>query len=144
MKWIAFITFGVIMTTSNAFASGDSWDEDELAILVPIVTVAALFTFLTLRHYFESRVQRAAIEQGQPIPIRTKRAVDERKAALILIAAGLGYGIAAYVHVTDSPQAYIWGIIPLLIGIGLLVFHYMKAKDKKDDKEFSVRPELAP
>lgn len=66
MKWIAFITFGVIMTTSNAFASGDSWDEDELAILVPIVTVAALFTFLTLRHYFENRVQRAAIEQGQP------------------------------------------------------------------------------
>lgn len=47
-------------------------------------------------------------------------------------------------HVTDSPQAYIWGIIPLLIGIGLLVFHYMKAKNKKDDKEFSVRPELAP
>ena len=60
MKKITVIMFGVVVLMStNAFA--DDWSDDELKTitmpLIPIVLFTAVFTFLTLRHYFESRVQ---------------------------------------------------------------------------------------
>ncbi len=108
-----------------------------MSVSVPFVALTGLFVFLTLRSYFESKVQRAAIEQGQPIPLR--QPTDARKPALILIALGLGYGIAAYLAVPDEVAltASVWGIIPLLIGIGLLVFHYLKVKEDRSDGEKS-------
>ncbi len=143
MKTIPFILLSILLlTASNALAEAapdTGWDEGELAIMLPIVAVAGLFVFLTLRYYFESKVQRAAIEKGHPIPLR--QPTDTRKPALTLIALGLGYTIAAYVAVPgeDALTASIWGIIPLLIGVGLLVFHYLKAKEDEDGEDPRTR-----
>ena len=137
----------LLLTASDTMAAvpEGQWDEDELAVImgisVPIVAFTGLFVFLTLRYFFESKVQRAAIEQGKPIPLR--QPTDARKPALILIALGLGYGIAAYLAVPHGPAALtfsVWGIIPLLIGIALLVFHYLKVKEDRSDGE---KPEAA-
>ena len=146
MKSLPFIVLSfLLLTASNAMAAMHKWDEGELAIImgisVPIVALAGLFVFLTLRYYFESKVQRAAIEKGQPIPLR--QPTDARKPALILIALGLGYGIAAYLAVPAEETALsasVWGIVPLLIGIGLFVFHYLKVKEDRSDGE---KPEAA-
>ncbi len=137
MKSLPFIVLSfLLLTASNAMAAG----AEVAVISVPFVA-AGLFVFLTLRYFFESKVQRAAIEQGQPIPLR--QPTDARKPALILIALGLGYGIAAYLAMPDhrvALTASVWGIIPLLIGIALLVFHYLKVKEDRSDGE---KPEAA-
>ena len=139
---IAYLIAGILLLfSSDLFAAapmGSTWDEDELAILVPIIFVVALFTFLILRLYFDSRVQRAAIEHGQLIPQR--QPTDPRKAALILIALGLGYSIAVYVTlIANEPEqaltASVWGIVPLLIGAGLWIYYriFEKERDAQED-----------
>ena len=116
--------------------------RDEVAILavsVPIVALAGLFVFLTLR-YFQSKVQRAAIEQGQPVPL--SQPTDARKPGLILIAVGFGYVVAASSGFGGPLPRHllfhgVWGFIPLFIGISLLVFHYLKAREDRSYEEKS-------
>ena len=134
---ITYLIVGILLLfSSDLFAAapqGSTWDEDELAILVPIIFIVAVFSFLILKYYFDSRVQRAAIEHGQLIPQRQPS--DPRKAALILIALGLGYSIAVYVTLnTNEPEqawtASIWGIVPLLIGAGLWIYYRIFEKER--------------
>ena len=90
------------------------------------------------RYYFQSKVQRAAIEKGQPVPLR--QPTDARKPGLILIAVGFGYVVAASSGVGGPlPRGLLfhgaWGFIPLFIGISLLVFHYLKVKKDRAYEE---------
>ncbi len=130
MKSLPFIVLSfLLLTASNAMAGNE---VEILAVSIPIVAVAGLFVFLTLRYYFQSKVQRAAIEKGQPVPL--SQPTDARKPGLILIAVGLGYVIAASGFGGPLPPGA-WGIIPLLIGISLLVFHYLKVKEDRSYEE---------
>ena len=137
MKTIPFILLSfLLLTASNAMAASTA---SILSESVPIVAFAGLFVFLTLRYYFQSKVQRAAIEKGQPVPLR-QRNEDARKPGLILIALGLGYVIAASSGVGGPLPPGAWGVIPVFIGISLLVFHYLKVKE---DRSYEEKPEAA-
>lgn len=127
----------LLVSDATAATAGGKWDEDELVFFVPITLMICVFGFLTLRYYFESRVYRAAIEAGQPIPQKSQ--TDPRKAALILIAIGLGYGVSAYVatrsHTPDALGFAIWGLIPVLIGVGLWLYYRMTDNEKEDEEK---------
>ncbi len=135
----------LLLTASNAMAENE---VEILAVSVPILALAGLFVFLTLRYYFQSKVQRAAIEKGQPVPLR--QPADARKPGLILIALGLGYVVVASSGVGGPlpsgplPSGLLpngaCGFIPLFIGISLLVFHYLKVKD---DRSYEEKPEVS-
>ena len=132
----------VLFAVSDVYASTSEshWNEDELVFFLPISLIICVFGFLTLRYYFESRVYRAAIEAGQPIPEKSQ--TDPRKAALILIAIGLGYGISAYVairsHTPDALGFAIWGLIPVLIGVGLWLYYRMTNKESEEEGDAGV------
>ena len=141
MKSLPFIVLSVLLLTASNAMAGD--EAEILAVSIPIVAIAGLFVFLTLRYYFQSKVQRAAIEKGQPVPLR--QPTDARKPGLILIAVGFGYVVAASSGFGGPLPRHllfhgVWGFIPLFIGISLLVFHYLKARE---DRSYEEKPEAS-
>ncbi len=105
--------------------------------LIPITIFGGLFLFLFARVYYRYKLHATALEKGQALPETPKG--DVRKSALVLIALGLGYSIA--VHTTLSFEtdhdaiaplaASIWGIVPILIGVGQWLYWRMTEKERK-------------
>ncbi len=129
----------VLLGSSSAFAE-DSWDQNELGVIfvafgVPMTLSVSFFVYLTLRSYQTRRVQIAAIEHGLPIP--QGQPSDSRKPGFVLIALGLGFGIATYVALEDEQaiRVSIFGLIPMLIGAGLLLYHHVANRDQDQQKD---------
>ena len=108
---------------------------------VLMVAIVGIAIYFTLKQRFQREVHLAAIEKGMGVPKFPQP--DLRKPALVLIALGLGFSIAAFVafsfatgHRAPHPlQVSIWGIIPVFIGAALLIFKQMAAKDQEDSSE---------
>jgi hypothetical protein len=93
-----------------------------LSFSVPLAAIYAWYRVRKLRT--EERL--AAIAKGVPVPIAEELPphARSRKAAILLIAGGLGY-MLTFMWLSkfeaDTMQAAVFGIIPISIGIGYFV-----------------------
>ncbi len=93
-----------------------------LSFSVPLAGIYAWYRVRKLRT--EERL--AAIAKGVPVPIAEELPphARSRKAAILLIAGGLGY-MLTFMWLSkfeaDTMQAAVFGIIPISIGIGYFV-----------------------
>lgn len=108
--------------------------------LVPITLIAGLFAWLILRGHYrtQEKIQLAAIERGLlnlPTPAAP---ADMRKTAWVLIALGLGFAVAIHVSLSQVPDTEletplavsIWGIVPILVGGALWLYHLRVNREK--------------
>jgi Domain of unknown function (DUF6249) len=93
-----------------------------LAFAVPLAAIYAWYRVRRLRT--EERL--AAIAKGVSVPIAEELPphARSRKAAILLIAGGLGYTLTFMWlsrFESDAMQAAVFGIIPISIGIGYFI-----------------------
>jgi len=118
--------------------------------LLPIVTMVAVFTFVTVASWAENRrkereayyreeTYRKILEHGgdsgdrilglmrEEEAGRSRRRIEgQRLGGLITTAVGVGIMTFLYVLVDEEP-IYVVGIIPLLIGIVLVIYGFFMA-----------------
>ena len=93
-----------------------------LSLSIPLAGIFAWYRVRKLRT--EERL--AAIAKGVPVPIAEELPphARSRKAAILLIAGGLGY-MLTFLWLgrfeSDAMQAAVFGIIPVSIGIGYFI-----------------------
>jgi len=118
--------------TAEAHAHGV---ELAFAFSMPLLIVGWCFHSILKQRYLKE-IYLKAIEKGIAVPPMPEQG-DVRRTALVLIALGLGFAIAASVTlsvVTRGPhplQVGIWGIIPILMGLALLYHKFLKDKEKE-------------
>jgi hypothetical protein len=127
------------------------------AILIPVVGSIALFTFLSVATFTESRRRereayyksetlkkiaessgegaKGAIElmREQQVSSAKRRIEGMKLGGLITAVVGIGVMILLRGLVTDEP-VYLSGVIPLLIGLALLTYAFLLAP-KDGDRE---------
>ena len=110
-------------------------------IICPIIMVALIVWFRlnykNKQNKLKAELISKAIEHGQTIPdnlFETKKPKDKNgpmNTGIIMISIGLG--IMLFFATTDNiTKALGMGVIPLVIGIGFLLIHFL---DKKQPKE---------
>ena len=139
---ICCLGMGLALVLGTAGYAEAAKTEGVLAIIIfgspfPLLGIG-LVIYHTLKRRYEKEIYTAAIDKGMPVPDMPKpKPSDPRKAALVLIALGIGYFIATVVTVSfitkpDAPsplQVGIWGIIPVLIGMALWYYDRMIRKE---------------
>jgi Domain of unknown function (DUF6249) len=125
-------------------------DPRMIAILIPIVAIVATFTFVIVVHWVDSqRKEREAFYRAETLRRITEASGEGAKAALELlhenellkrvkareglkisglINIGVGVGVMIFLHELLAGTAiYLCGIIPALIGAGLLIYVFLLA-----------------
>jgi len=103
-------------------------------ILIPIAFFAACVTIVYLliqakmkRAKMEHEERMLAMEKGIPVPPRNKESVhNPYKWPIILIALGIAWLGASIVQ---GDQDFLWALLPLIVGVGLLLAHQKTAKE---------------
>jgi hypothetical protein len=142
-----------------AFEDGDNLVA-VTAILIPVVGSIALFTFLSVATFVESRRReresyyrsetlkkiaessgdgaKGAIElmREQQISSAKRRIEGLKLGGLITAVVGIGVMVLLRGLVTDEP-VYLSGVIPLLIGLALLTYAFLLAPKDANYQENS-------
>ena len=124
--------------------------------LIPITIVAIIFTTLSAvsivliftaikRRKMEIDAYKAAIDKGLPVPefkIRTaaKAPTSTLKAALVWIAAGIGFSIMMLIDALQDSHDFMGvgvGSIPILIGIALIISYIIEKKERDKERDNS-------
>ncbi len=102
----------------------------ELTGLVAVIMIfgiplAALYTYYRVRK-LKTEERLAAIARGVNVPMEPElpHAARSRRAGILLVAAGLGYGLTFALIGRIEPDAMVaatFGIIPLMLGIGFFI-----------------------
>ncbi|HEY1803960.1 MAG TPA: DUF6249 domain-containing protein [Terracidiphilus sp.] len=121
-----------------------------IAILIPIVAIVAVFTFVAIVHWVDSqRKEREAFYRAETLRRITEASGEGAKAALELlhdndtlkrikaregmkmgglVNIAVGAGVMIFLHeLLRGTAIYLCGTIPLLIGVGFLVYVYVLA-----------------
>lgn len=104
--------------------------------VVAVVVVAILAAQRAARMRYD--VIQLAIKEGRELPPELfrngfrRRQRDPLLGGLVLTAAGLGVAIALGVAV--APVHAVWGLIPLLVGVAVLVYVPFWRKQKKEEE----------
>jgi hypothetical protein len=116
--------------------------------LVPILIVLTVCAYLGWRRYLQHQQRITAIQRGmdpQTVPREagktsrekgSRASKDHRLGSLVLIAIGLGYGVAVffsvevYKGVERAVAAAVWGLLPLAIGAA----RYTHEASRTDDE----------
>jgi|SRR5664279_2683242 len=107
------------------------------AMILGIVGGALYFAYSVRR--LQNREKMLALEKGLPIPLDhaadpARLIARARRTAILLISTGIGiglsFGVIAWVEKEmDALNGSALGIIPLLIGIGLLIDYRLQVKE---------------
>jgi len=116
--------------------------------LVPIAffaTVATIIHFVIQsnlkRTKMEHEERMLAIERGIPLPPHPEKKVrNPYKWPAILIAIGLAMFYAMLVQGDDD---WAWGVMPILIGVGLVMAHLRNMRDRHKQEKAKELPSLA-
>jgi len=113
-----------------------------LGILLPFVFLLGVVVVVVAALYVAHRAARMrfetlnlAIKEGKELPPELFRNGFHRRSdplfsGLALVAVGLGLGIALGVAV--APTQAVWGLIPFLLGVALLVYVPLSRRQKQD------------
>ncbi len=136
----------LLVVTILAFVASpaEAVDESTMEMVVggilflPLPIIAAgIILYPILKQYNRRKVFIAAIEKGASlVDIPQEAEGDLRKPSLVLIAIGLGFSIAtfvtlSYIDVSEAPplMVSIWGIVPILVGIALMIYRRLADSD---------------
>ena len=126
--------------------------EGEMALFIPIIgtigffTVIALIVFWSLKVNerkikFEHEQRMLALDKGVDIPLTPAREKNPFIWPFIWIGIGLAFMIAlAVTGESDWP----FGLIPFLIGAGMLAARILFKKQKKENENQKELPEVLP
>ncbi len=121
-----------------------------LGVMVPIVSIVATFTFVTIVHWVDSqRKEREAYYKAETLRRITEASGEGAKAAVELmhenerlkrvkareglkisgiINVGVGVALMIFLHeLLKGTAIYLCGMIPALIGAGFLAYVYLLA-----------------
>ena len=125
--YLAIASAPLLTSTAAEAGSGASFGIAAIGALIPLGLMVTVILFLFFRSHNQKQIYLAAIEKGLPLP--EKQEADSRKPAIVLITVGLG--LAAVALVTGIPvEKWIWTVISVLVGIGLLIYHRLVTKER--------------
>jgi len=149
-----FVWKVVPLATTLAPAAARAGEEIPEAIIIPLVAMAVpIFTIvggtavlivaILMAHrtaQLRQETIQLAIKEGRELPPelfmrmrRPRRDRDPLLGGLVLTALGVGVSISVGA-VCGAVQA-VWGLIPLLLGVALLVYVPFWRKQKKEEEE---------
>ncbi len=122
---------------------------DVIAVLIPIIAVLggvciaiAAIIVAGRKKELDHKERLVAMEKGIALPEpepEEKKPVHSSRRASGLVMFGIGLGVTIGLWTTpDAEHAWGWGLIPLLIGVGLIVASIL---DKKEYDERIKRKE---
>jgi cadmium resistance protein CadD (predicted permease) len=138
---------GIAQALSSSVGNG-SRPEDIIGVLIPIVSIVLGIGAVMLGMYLDYRKKReifelhhkermAAIEKGMevpPLPLqlfeRSRRRPLLRSDYLrrglswLLIGIAISYALSG----THQPNAWMWGLVPVAIGLSSLLFYYLQGR----------------
>ncbi|HEX6791125.1 MAG TPA: DUF6249 domain-containing protein [Candidatus Krumholzibacteria bacterium] len=118
-------------------------DPEVIAVFIPIlgvcggVLIAITAVIVNGRKKEQEHRERVlALEKGIALPPAAQEAVERPKfsnrRANGMVMTGIGLALTIAMWVNEGSEAGVWGLIPLLIGIGLLI---AGAIDKREYEE---------
>jgi uncharacterized membrane protein len=120
-------------------------DAEVVAIFIPILMVMggvliAITAIITSgrKKDLEHRERLIALEKGLPLPEpiqRPARRVHSSRRAGGLVMTGIGIALTVGVSGTDGFDDGWFGLIPLLIGVGLLIAAHLDKREFDQDRE---------
>ena len=113
---------------------------EHLAVFIPIISVLggvciaiAAIIVSGRKKDLEHKERLIAMEKGIPLPEpepEEKKPVHSARRASGLVMFGIGLGVTIGLWTTpDAEDAWGWGLIPLLIGVGLIVASILDKKE---------------
>ena len=110
---------------------------------IPIVMALAFAATVIIALWMGHRAARLryetlnlAIKEGKEPPAQllaeAQRRRDPLMGGLMFVALGIGLGVA--LGVTVAPPAAVWGLIPLLLGVAMLIYMPLSKRSHKDDQ----------
>ncbi len=110
--------------------------------ILPMSVVAIAFRVAGRRREMRNRERLAAIEKGLDFaliePPRPIRQTSSRAGAIVLIAVGIGVAVALGVFVSEPVWAF--GLIPGVIGLGLLA-HWFTGGKREWERQLALDEE---
>jgi hypothetical protein len=137
---------------------GKIMTAESMALLIPVVSIIAVFTFIAIAAWSENRrkeretfhrhetYRRIMDHPGESTDavlqlIRRRELQEQRRrleglrlGGMITFVAGIGVMLLLYFLVTEEP-VYLAGVIPALIGLVLLVYGFFLAEKPGSDQE---------
>ncbi len=121
---------------------------EHLAVLIPHVAIVATFVTVALivfwsvksgdrRRKFEHEERMLAIEKGVEIPMTPPKKRNSYSVPFVLGGIGLAIVIGGiFIGIED----WIWGLVAMFIGGGMLAAHFLneKIKKKKEDETMAL------
>ncbi len=115
-------------------------NSPEIIIVTSVCFVLPVAALLTAYHFrrLTSQERIHAIEKGVSIPFETldprERAARTRRWGIVLVALGIGFALALVIvaiggNERDAYSAVGFGLIPALIGAGLLIEYRLRSKE---------------
>ncbi|MBM3325668.1 MAG: hypothetical protein FJY65_01615 [Calditrichaeota bacterium] len=106
-----------------------------LAFLAAVVLIVYYSIRFKMKLYSMRHAERMlALERGLPIPSRMAQEKQRNpyKWPIILIALGIAFIIA---QIVDRDDSWAWGLLPLLIGVGMLISNRHFEKQRQAEIE---------
>ncbi len=102
-------------------------------VLIPLAALAVVYLIRSL----QTRERLHAIEKGVPVPgVRSdpwEKAAGYRDGGIVMVAIGLGIFVLLTAVVGPDKRGPMLGVgvgaIPFLIGVGLLLSHYLRIRE---------------
>jgi uncharacterized protein DUF6249 len=111
--------------------------------MLPVAVVLMTFRLASRKREMKNRERMAAIDKGIELALveapRSQRQTSSRAGGLVLIAVGIGVSVALGVFVSEPAWAF--GLIPGLIGCGLLA-HWFTGGKREWERQLALDEEL--
>lgn len=97
---------------------------------MPIIIVVAGLIYSYRRALLRQQLQLKLIESGQPIPAELLRPSATPRSPLrsAIVWSAVGLGLIVFGAMNDQRPILAAGFIPLLVGLGLLLVHWIEGR----------------
>jgi hypothetical protein len=101
-----------------------------LSLGMPVIIVIAGLIYSYRRALLRQQLQLKLIESGQPIPAELLRPGTMPRSPLrsAIVWSAVGLGLIVFGAMNDQRPILAAGFIPLLVGLGLLLVHWIEGR----------------
>lgn len=130
-------------------------EEEVVAFVMMMFTVGFIFMVFLITRYLRRKLEHreilAAIEHGQPLPLRQQKAkrtpyANDLRTGTLLVNFAIGFGL--FVWLVGGEEATAVALVPLFIGLGYLINAVLGKRLKLDNgngnSEAAYAPVVAP